>query len=258
MPEIFIHPDRPASRRQPLRAIRHMRALIADKEDTSHVFHIIESLNGNSQVKTLKRFLGSADGRARYSERRYLPPLLDDHETLRKLPEGSVGRAYVDFMEREGLSAQGLVDEFEKYRGGKADFDDDLSWFGNRLRDTHDLFHVLTGYGRDALGEDALLAFSHSQHGGFGIMFIAIIGAWEVYKVAPKEAKIFSVFLEGRRSGRLAQKIAEQDIPALLAENLDSVRTRLGIRPPVAYEHAHQIFQRAGQDPYLVNGTAGA
>ncbi len=258
MPEIFIHPDRPPARFQPRRAIRHMRALIADKEDTSHVFHIVESLNGNVQVRNLKRFLKSADGRARYAERRYLPPLLDDHETLRKLPEGSVGRAYVDFMEREGLSAQGLVDEFERYRAGQPVYDDDITWFGNRLRDTHDLFHVLTGYGRDALGEDALLAFSHSQDGGFGILFIAVIGAWEVHKVAPKGARIFSVFMEGRRHGRLAHKIAEQDILALLEENLESARERLGIRPPVAYKKAHQIFRDAGQDPYLVNSAAGA
>ena len=30
-----------------------------------------------------------------------------------------VGRIYVDFMEREGLTAQGLVDEFDKFRRGQ-------------------------------------------------------------------------------------------------------------------------------------------
>src|SRR3546814_16494227 len=93
----------------------------------------------------------------------YLPALLDDHDALRRLPEGSVGRVYVDFMEREGLTAQGLVDESLKFRRGKPSHDDMLELYGNRLRATHDLFHILTGYGRDALGEQCVLAFSYSQ-----------------------------------------------------------------------------------------------
>ena len=40
----------------------------------------------------------------------------------------------------------------------------DERWMGERLRDIHDLFHVITGYGRDALGELCLLAFTNAQH----------------------------------------------------------------------------------------------
>src|SRR3546814_11351271 len=90
----------------------------------------------------------------------YLPALLDDHDALRRLPVGSVGRVYVDFMEREGLTAQGLVDESLKFRHGKQRHDDKMALYGDRLRDTHDLFHILTGYGRDALGVQCVPAFS--------------------------------------------------------------------------------------------------
>ena len=56
--------------------------------------------------------------------------MLDDHDALRKLPEGSVGRVYVDFMEREGLTAQGLVDESMKFRRTKPRFDDMVELYG--------------------------------------------------------------------------------------------------------------------------------
>ena len=92
-----------------------------------------------------------------------LVTILDDHEALRRLPAGSVGQVYCDFMEREGLSAQGLVDELEKYRPANSRFDDQVDWYMRRLRDTHDLMHVLSGYGRDALGEQCVLAFTYGQ-----------------------------------------------------------------------------------------------
>src|SRR3546814_15517412 len=79
-------------------------------------------------------------------------------------------------MEREGLTEQGLVDESLKFRRGKPSHDDMLELYGNRLRDTHDLFHILTGYGRDALGEQCVLAFSYSQTPSWGPLFLAWAG----------------------------------------------------------------------------------
>ena len=65
---------------------------------------------------------------------------------------------YIAFMKREGLSAAGLVAESHKWAPPENLPRDLTQWYFDRLRDTHDLFHVLTGYGRDALGEASLLA----------------------------------------------------------------------------------------------------
>ncbi|MEM9054950.1 MAG: Coq4 family protein, partial [Pseudomonadota bacterium] len=216
------------------------------------VFYIIEALNGNATRKDFAKFYASPKGPELLDRRRDLPPFLDDHETLRSLPENSVAHAYINFMEREGLSAAGLVAESMTQREAQQQFDDDYLWYMNRLRDTHDLYHVLTGYGRDALGEDALLGFSHSQNGGLGISFIASMGARQVAKHAPHEARISEVLKEGRRNGKLAQRIVDQDIESLLAEPLDAARERLGIREPVLYKRALKIISEAGLDPALV------
>jgi len=246
---VFLHPDRKKIRVRPLKAWRHFRNLIADKEDTEQVFHIIESLNGKALLRDLKRFAKTPKGAARIAERQYLPTLLDDHKALRKLPDGSVGRAYLEFMEREGLSAQGLVDEFAKFREHSPKYDDMVEWYGNRLRDTHDLMHILTGYGRDALGEACVLGFSYSQNRGPGVIFISFMAGREISKVAPRGAPVMKAVREGRRMGKNAQKLAAQDIPALLAEPLEAARARMGFKTPTTYHRVHEVFKAAGVDP---------
>jgi ubiquinone biosynthesis protein COQ4 len=246
MTEVFVHPDRRPARFRPLVAWKHMQKLIADKEDTEQVFHIIESLNGRSFEKNFRAFAASDAGQALLAKKEYLPPLLDDHEWIRALPEGTVGRAYVEFMEREGLTAQGLVEESEKFKGAMRDFDDDYFWYGNRLRDTHDLFHVLSGYGRDALGEASLLAFTYSQNPGLGVIFISFMGTRQIMKSVPKEARVMDCFREGKRNGAAASRIVREDIIALLHEPLAAARARLNIATPVAYLHALDVCADIG------------
>ena len=246
----YVDPARETPRLQPLKAWRHMKKLIANKEDTEQVFQIIEALNGKSAYRDFEKFIATPAGQAEFAKRTYLPPILDNHAPLHDLPEGSVGRTYVEFMEREGLSAAGLVAESEKRPGVLRAHDDDLLWYGNRLRDTHDMYHILTGYGRDALGESTLLGFTHSQHGGLGISFICFMGGRQIAKRAPKEADIPAVIKEGRRNGKLARRLIEQDIEALLPRPLDEVREELNIKPPVAYYRAHEVMRAHGLDPY--------
>lgn len=247
-----IDPARPSQPIRPFKAWHHMKKLLADKEDTEQVFEIIQALNGESLRRDFKRFLASPNGPQRLTERASLPPLLDDHAPLLALPEGSVGRAYVDFMRREQLSAAGLVAESEKQRRNHPQFDDDLSWYGDRLRDTHDLNHVLTGYGRDALGEGALLAYTHAQNGGRGIWFIASMARRRIGRLAPPAANIAKVFEEARKNGRAARRIHEENVEELLAEPLAEARQRLNIPKPTAYKAALAILADLYPDPQAV------
>ncbi|MEQ3745911.1 MAG: Coq4 family protein [Henriciella sp.] len=248
-PVPYIDPTRPKARFRPLKAWKHMQQLLADKEDTKQVFHIIEALSGEATRKDFVRFLASESGGELLAKRRFLPDLLDNHDELRKLPKGSVAEAYIKFMEREGLTAHGLVAESMENREHQSLYDDDLLWYANRLRDTHDLYHVLTGYGRDALGEDALLGFSHSQNGGLGVSFIAFMGNRQIAKAVPREARIKDVLVEGRKHGKLAKRIADQDIIKLLSEPLEAARKRLNIKKPALYTQALNVVSELGLEP---------
>ncbi|MHA7900061.1 MAG: Coq4 family protein [Henriciella sp.] len=251
-PVPFIDPARPKPKRRPLKAWNHMQKLIADKEDTTQVFHIIQALNGDSARRDFLRFMRSPQSREFLARNTFLPDILDDHAPLKALPKGTVGRTYVDFMEREGLTAHGLVKESLEQRKQYEKFDDDLLWYVNRIRDTHDMYHILTGYGRDALGEASLLGFTHSQHGGMGISFIAYMGQRQISKSAPREAQIKEVLAEGRRNGKAAKRLIEVDIEAVLDHPLQDVRERLNISEPLLYKQALKVFQSHQQDPKLV------
>jgi ubiquinone biosynthesis protein COQ4 len=160
-------------------------------------------------------------------------------------------------MEQEGLTAQGLVDEYEKFADKGERFNDLLELYGNRQRDTHDLSHVLTGYGRDALGEQCVLAFTYSQNPNPGVLFIAYAGGREI-KRGMKDVPIYSAIREAQNNGKAALKIAHQDIRALLAEPLAAARKRIGIGEPTLYNRAHEIMRSGGVDPYDLMGQKKA
>ncbi|NNE59087.1 MAG: hypothetical protein HKN36_13350 [Hellea sp.] len=242
----FIDERRKPSRIRPIKAIGHMRKLLRDNEDTEQVFHIMDALNGNNMVRKLGAFAKTEKGAACLKRKCELPEILDDHATLKGLPDGTVGRAYVAFMEREGLTAAGLVEESEKWFEGQERFEDDFDFYGRRMRDTHDLLHVLTGYGRDQLGETSVLAFSHAHNGGFGNLFIAYIGARDLAKKAPKSARIMDSVREARKHGRESLPLMPEDIVALLREPLESARKRLNFQVPKAYKAALDELQNSG------------
>ncbi|NJM51734.1 MAG: hypothetical protein HC843_13425 [Sphingomonadales bacterium] len=254
----LIHPDRPGAALRPFKALRHFRKLVADKEDTEQVFHITNDLRGKKFIKEAKLFLTSPLGKRLQASGEYLPAILDDHSSLRKMPAGSLAHIYADFMEAEGLSAAGLVEEQQKFAAQVPHYDDQINWYNNRLRDTHDMFHILSGYGRDPLGELALLAFSYSQNKSLGFLFIAWMGALEEKRIAPSGTPIFGAIKEGQHNGRLARKIGHQDIVSLLPLPIEQVRAKLGIRPPVTYHAILDKYRSAGIDPNHAFGQAAS
>ena len=244
-------------RMKPIKAFRHFRNLMANKEDTTQVFHIIKALNGARPFKVFERFLETPEGQARFQERRYLPPLLDNHENLAKLPENTVGRAYLHFMQSQGLTAQGLVDEYAKFESSnKFEASEDFMWFANRLRDTHDLLHVFTGYSRDALGEACVLGFTYSQDKNIGARFIAYMAGLEIKKSVPKGAPVFAAIKQGEALGKAAVKIYTQDIMALMEEDLEAARKRLNVGTPTRYFEVHDALRSNNIDPYALIAAA--
>ena len=246
---ILIHPERKRTNIRPLKALRHFRNLIEDKEDTEQVFHITENLRGRRYIRDAIAFLQSPLGTKLRTSKEFLPDILDNHAALWELPKGSLGRAYVEFMEREGLTANGLVEENAKFTDKITRYDDQIGWFHNRLRDTHDMTHILTGYGRDPLGEQCVLAFSYAQNFSLGFWFIAYAGGWEVKKYAPSGAPIFSAIRQAQRNGAKAKVVSHQDIVKLLPLPLEEVRKMLNIAPPTQYVAAHSVYDRAGVNP---------
>ena len=136
------------------------------------------------------------------------------------------------FMEEGKLDAQGLV-EAEAASSTPVDEDPDRQWLADRGRDSHDLWHVLTGYGRDEAGEISLLAFTFANYPNLGIALILLVAA----VAGPKSFSFWwqRYIWQAYRRGRTAH-LDFAPYEDWLALPLDQVRGAAGI---VAPERAH-------------------
>jgi ubiquinone biosynthesis protein COQ4 len=215
------------TRLRPFVAAKAVRRLLNNPDDTAQVFVIFRAMRGRSAQKTFRRFATSSTGAAILHDRRSLLATLEDSATLAGLPDGSVGRAYADFMVGQNLSADGLVQASQSWEQDTVP--PEVNLFRERMRDAHDLNHVLTGYGRDPLGEICLLAFTYAHTGNLGMAMIVVMGLTRV----PKAAR--PAVLEAWRHGRKARWLPGQDYEALLSQPLAEARRELSIADPVRY-----------------------
>lgn len=220
------------SRIQPIVAWRSMQKLLRDKEDTVEVFRVIQALGGGEFKRNFKRFKKSHVGRAVLAEKRNLLSVLADREALALMPEGSLGRKYLDFVQAEQLTAEGLVDASEE--GGTRLTEESEKLYSARVRDMHDLWHVVTGYGRDGLGELCLLGFSYAQIGNLGVGFIILMGTRKGWQDFPGTG-IPKAVREGYHLGKQAEWLPAADWEHLLSRPLDEVRRTLKCLPHRIY-----------------------
>lgn len=211
-------------------ALRALRRLLDDKDDTEQVFEIMRALNGGASRVGYRRLLSSVEGGRLAYRRAELAPLLADRAALAACPPGSLGAAYRDFTDRGGISPEGLVAVSGKVM---TDLEHPYAWYGRGIRDAHDLWHVVTGYGLDRLGEASLVAFSFAQTRGLGWALIG--GGAALRHLRAGQAGHARAIVQGYRRGRAAAWLPAVDWPAQLGQPLDAVRARLRITPPSAY-----------------------
>ncbi len=213
------------------RAGRAIRPFMADPDRTELALEAISAVSPRDFERLFQRFVADPDGRRLFAERPSLLAALSDRARLHAMPEGSFGRAYADFMDAGQLTADGLVeaDLASEAALGIDVRDPDRRWFSERLRDMHDLWHVLDGYGRDEAGEAANLAFSYAQMPFRGIALILVAAAL----IEPYESRIGwpRYLLRAWRRGRRTRPLVMARYEELLARPLEEVRATLGIEP---------------------------
>jgi len=213
------------------RAFRAARALSEDPDDTRHVFTLLESLSWKSNERILKGYQKDVEGRRMLRERPELLPILCDRAALAAMPEGSLARAYLSFVDSEGITADGLVAASLEGQKGLHEPGSDAAYVGQRMRDTHDLWHTVTGYKGDLIGEVALLSFSNAQIWNPGVTVVVGVGVFKIRKLGVART-IASARVRGMRAGWLPVAAWERLLPLPLTE----VRARLKVKPVRPYE----------------------
>jgi ubiquinone biosynthesis protein COQ4 len=206
-------------------AARAMKALLANPDDTAQVFRIIDALSGRNGERTLARLRRSREGQRLLRDKPSLLSRLQDRPGLRALPEGSLGRAYLAFLDSEKITAEGLEGASMEGRSSvRFDAPADFRFLQDRLRDSHDLWHTLTGYKGDIVGEASILAFSFAQTWNPGVGFIVSMAL-----LRGMGNDVNKTILGGFVRGIKAAWLPEVEFEKLLALPLETVRRRLRI-----------------------------
>jgi len=136
-----------------LGVVRGAIALVIDPSKTESVYDVEDGLRHRRATTLAVEFVKQDPGVAQIFAERYLaePP---DLEQLGQLPEGSLGRVYADYLRDSGFEA-------DFYRS--LEVEDDASYFLLRMRQTHDIWHLVAGFNTDVPGELGLKAFELAQ-----------------------------------------------------------------------------------------------
>jgi ubiquinone biosynthesis protein COQ4 len=231
----------PKRRLRPLVALRAFLKVLRDPEDTENGARLVLSLDGDRFEQNFQRFARDPGGARMLAEGRHLDAYLDDWDRLRTLPADSLGQAYLAFMEEEGLTADGLeravapVEQEIEAECGPLDAPRRL--FGDRARVLHDVWHVVTGYSRDLMGELQLLAFSYEQlHTRAYAWMVPLATFANEFRIPGTRARVELA----RRRARNAPWLPAVDWASRLDRPLDQVRTELRVGAPPAYERYYR------------------
>ena len=145
-----VMPHDIASLPAPVRWRRALRALIrvlAHPDETDQVLVFSSYVNAGGNKHRLDRFYNDPRGQKLYAERRAIDSHTVDLDALAALPAGTLGHAYATFMTSHGLTPNvfdGTPEEFA---------DPQAAYVVQRMRQTHDLWHVVTNAETDPAGE---------------------------------------------------------------------------------------------------------
>jgi ubiquinone biosynthesis protein COQ4 len=136
------------------RGLMAMGEVAKDPDRTDKVLEAYEHLNAGGEARRARYFYSWHEGERLFAENRTLDATTVDFDALSRLPEGTLGHAYARFMKERGLTPDIFAAKGELSRE---------TYVIKRLRQTHDLWHVLTGIDTDVPGELELQAFTLTQ-----------------------------------------------------------------------------------------------
>ena len=137
--------------------------MMLNPKGTQSVFDLEDGLLKSKSTEELLRFTSKDPAVHALIKERYLHGL-PDTEALSKLPKDTLGYRYFDHLDSMGFDP-------DYYR--KIDVKNDTDYVMMRIRQTHDIWHVVTGFDTHPLGEIAIKALTtkpvHGEVRSFGL-----------------------------------------------------------------------------------------
>jgi len=185
-----------------------------------------EEISSVGRMAALRPMMeASEEGRAILAERPWISTETVDYDALLALPEDRLGHRYAAHLRAHDLAPDPLTTPVTR---GRTELD---SYLLMRVRQTHDIWHALVGFGTEGHEEVLLHAFQWPQLRmpysalvvGFGTIK-HLIGErrWRLLRHALRDAV---------RAGRAAAPLLPAYWERHWDEPIDAVRERLGVTP---------------------------
>jgi ubiquinone biosynthesis protein Coq4 len=147
-----------------LTGLKGFVTLLRDPTRVDSVFDIVEGFHDTEPYRRMIAHVRSYPENARLIDERYPSPV-PDLRVLDALPAGTLGKVFARSMIEQNLNPAFFP---------QVEVKDDLSYVMLRLRQTHDVWHVIAGFGVDVKGELGLQAFGLAQlHNPLSVALIA-------------------------------------------------------------------------------------
>lgn len=177
--------------------VRTLATLARDPGRLDQVLVLGQTVNLPTVARAIDRVEKDPAGHALLEEQPRIDRAHVDLDALRALPDGTLGREYTRFLDDNGITP----DAFEALPDVG---DPRAAYMMLRVRQTHDLWHVLTGYAADVRGELLLQAFTYGQTRAPSALLIAGLGTLRWAFKWPGQLKALrEAFRRGERTGFL-------------------------------------------------------
>lgn len=188
--------------------------------------HVMEEFCLRRNFARLEQLvLSSEDGRALWRDRPEMRPGRLDYAELSRLPEGTLGGAYGRWQQVMGLDANPQFDDASDLR------DADVAYLVRRYWQSHDVWHVVLGLGREPYEEVLLHAFCWSQLRLASSSLIVLFGVPKHFVLEGRWRALGSSLRHYLTQGRRASALLPVYWERMWTEPLQIVRRRLGVSP---------------------------
>lgn len=171
-----------------------------------------------------KQMLSDPVGRQILRERPRITSTSLDLEHLRSLPQDSIGRTYVEWLDREGVSPDTRVPV--RYID-----DEELAYIYQRYRECHDFYHAITGLPIIIEGEIAVKVLEFMNMGiimpGLGALFAPL-------RLKPSQKdRLYNIYYPWAfRSGLNSKPLINVYWENILEQDVSVFRKNIGIEQP--------------------------
>ncbi len=230
-----------STKREWRRGLKSLVGFITDPSDLRNSFDAFLLLAGPTIQREFQRFAEHPEGRRMLdaTPRPDLNATLTDFDLLRSMPDDSFARAYLDYMSGEEIGSAAYFMESAQLpdKAARLGWSDEQLWFVKRMTNSHDLFHVLTGYDREITGEVGVISYTA------GHLPLLPVRLLLLYFALLKPSRPFEwgrFVVNSFRHGAEAPPLTCVDYESMLPLPLKQAQRLLGVRP-AAQVHSYGI-----------------